>query len=534
MYLSENFEKDCAREAERTLALAMLIEGLVADGFAFRFQTSSTQRGQGRCIGAAFQDPHVEVATGRPRIVINSAGDYTDDPATILNQKGEVVYRSICLSQDAYDLISSATHGMLMLRAPERAALQAALAPPTPRDLAPPHGSARERQHDALTHGSTDTQSDNAPGSAETTPDASTRRRRVLPRAGTIAAAVVLGASALTAIAAWCFRIPDEVNSAVMLGVSTACSAAVGRVLSSAPVAVASQPVGRGSVTTQPASTGVASNALPAPAPRAAVAAPTLGALDATGVLPLRNGDDAVVKVDSMPGNAHGLDVSQWSGGGKAGAEAVFAAVPHLDFAFARVAYGTRLDPEFSINWAIMGHRSLYRGGYLFLRLDEDPVEQVDGAVRALGEARARDLCLTIDFEEMSLNKPQAYPPVEQVQRTIIAALKHVSQTMKCTPVIYTDWAFGQRYLNSPAFARYPLWIADWTQGRQPRVPPPWTSFAFWQRSDHLKRSLDPADFDVFNGNATDLGQFSRVAGSRNLDTGHEGVLSSWRRGRRI
>ncbi|WP_255209087.1 hypothetical protein [Paraburkholderia youngii] len=77
----------------------------------------------------------------------------------------------------------------------------------------------------------------------------------------------------------------------------------------------------------------------------------------------------------------------------------MFSVAPRIDFAFARVAYGKWPDPEFLANWKIMKKQGVYRGAYLFFRLDQDPIEQVDVAVGTIGAPAMRDLCLTIDIE---------------------------------------------------------------------------------------------------------------------------------------
>jgi GH25 family lysozyme M1 (1,4-beta-N-acetylmuramidase) len=160
-----------------------------------------------------------------------------------------------------------------------------------------------------------------------------------------------------------------------------------------------------------------------------------------------------------------------------------------------------------------MGRRQIYRGAYLFLRLDQDPVQQVDAAIRAIQYTSQKDLCLAIDFEELSFPETSPAPSIEAVQKVVSTALKRAASRLKCRPMLYTNPDVGDKYLNSPDFARYPLWIADWSQSPAPKLPAAWSNFAFWQRADHIKASPEPVDLDIFNGELSELAHLSRTLG---------------------
>lgn len=75
-----------------------------------------------------------------------------------------------------------------------------------------------------------------------------------------------------------------------------------------------------------------------------------------------------------------------------------------------------------------------------------------------------------------------------------LACLAELERLFKRLPVVYTYPNFWQSLGDAgrnPAFARYPLWIANYTYPRewqppshaQPIVPAPWTDWAIWQFS---------------------------------------------------
>ncbi|MCI0915468.1 glycoside hydrolase family 25 protein [Pseudomonas putida] len=439
-------------EAENTLAhtleIAMLLERLIASGLALVHRPPVPANAELRCIGATFGTPRVEMVDNKPRIIINDSGDYTDDPSTINNRQGQVLYRSIALPSDACELMQAATHGLLQIRPSARVQLLARLARPQQqtrlerlRLRPPPSDSTATTQHSVNVDRPNDAQAG-----------------EILQRHWVQSHGLLLAIS----------------------GLLITCLAAALGIYANDHLRKAQPARVTGTPQVAPPATG------PAPAAGSTVLTPV---------------------PRSLP---RGLDVSQWSGSGTSGAEAVLEVAADIDFAFTRVAFGTRLDPEFAINWRLMRRQGLYRGAYLFLRIDQDPISQVDIAVRAIGEAQPRDLCLALDFEEQSLPSRTPSPDVAQVRQVLIRALTRVQERMHCRPLLYTNWNMGSRYLDHPQFATYPLWIADWTGAQEPRLPPAWTRFAFWQRASEFHGSPKPADFDVFNGSIADLDSFVR------------------------
>ncbi|MEM5373044.1 GH25 family lysozyme [Paraburkholderia azotifigens] len=540
-------------EIGQTLKVAMLFDLLVAADLVQIHHAVHPLRDEVRCIGAIFSGPRVEVVGGKPRIVINEAGDYTEDPATIVSSAGEVLYRSVRLGHDAFDLLHWATQGMLLIRPVDRAVLLAALQMPDrletakrssdggdalrrPSDVAKAtdvrddHESAEVRRSasnayvpDIKEHPDCGELQEGADPRAEASGRAQscdsiapTRRARRWFLIGTLLAHLCVAAAGLTLAKHACIQAgdvsDDESRKTGLPSVPASVSGADRSGKAELTVAVdcnAAIPKGWKLVSSELGRSTSSGALFVAGIGKARWSGKAIGAFR-----PECDGEE-VATVDSRSAQVLGLDVSQWSGKGKSGAEAVFAVAPCIDFAFARVAYGTRRDPEFLENWRVMEKQGIYRGAYLFLRLDQDPIEQVDAAVDTIGPPGQRDLCLTIDIEPASFPFHAPLPNVTTVHRIMVAALQRVEEAMKCVPIIYTDWDTGHDYLGAVEFGRFPLWIADWTKASSPRLPPAWSDFEFWQRSDHIQNSPTPADLDIFNGSAADLKRLVRSVSPR-------------------
>ncbi|MDC7807112.1 GH25 family lysozyme [Luteimonas sp BLCC-B24] len=478
------------RLGAETLSAAVLLADMARCGIATAHPVAHATPGAFRCIGDIFDTPRVAVEHGTPRIVLNAAGDYTEDPTEIRCAGGDVRYVGHPFGPEASALLLQFTSGVMAIRADARAtALRDSLASertrptrveaegapePTDADAASP-----DLVDEALPHTTWDAAA--WPGSAfSASASRPTRRRRA-------------------------HRCPRWVAALVACKLCVAFGVGIGVYVDDVAEFLA-------------VSQDISADAHPGPLPpsQSPTASAQPPAMPETWPTPLREDHDldphdATVDIPQpAPSALLGTDISQWSGHGARGASAVFDAVPDLHFAFVRVAYGRRLDHEFHSNWQLMAERGIYRGAYVFLRLDEDPIAQVDNAVDALGPATSRDLCLAIDFEELSFT-PRGPPHDKQdVARIVLAALERARHRLGCMPLLYTNWSMGSTYLHDPQFAQYPLWIADWTDAPAPRLPPAWTTFAFWQRSDRLPASPSAADLDLFPGTPADLARLLR------------------------
>ncbi|ANH67697.1 hypothetical protein ABE85_09175 [Mitsuaria sp. 7] len=125
------------------------------------------------------------------------------------------------------------------------------------------------------------------------------------------------------------------------------------------------------------------------------------------------------------------------------------------------------------------------------------------------GTADKSDIAPVLDFEADSF--PVGDPPTkEQVQAELLRALQFLERNGGRIPLIYTNLDVGTRWLDDDRFARYPLWIADWSAQHKPRLPPTWArqGFRFWQRTDHYQlpeQGQLAMDLDWFIGAREDL-----------------------------
>ncbi|MDP9000035.1 MAG: hypothetical protein M3O46_07990, partial [Myxococcota bacterium] len=75
-------------------------------------------------------------------------------------------------------------------------------------------------------------------------------------------------------------------------------------------------------------------------------------------------------------------------------------------------------------------------------------------------------------------------------------------------PIIYTSAGLYQ--VMTSAFARYSLWVANWTTGC-PTMPMGWSTWKFWQYSDmgSVVGIAVPVDLDEFDGTLSTLTSFA-------------------------
>jgi lysozyme len=69
-------------------------------------------------------------------------------------------------------------------------------------------------------------------------------------------------------------------------------------------------------------------------------------------------------------------------------------------------------------------------------------------------------------------------------------------------PMIYTKARVWSELGNPIQFSNCPLWVVDYHSTGEPTLPPPWSSFAFWQYAENLHGNgiSGTYDTDYFNG----------------------------------
>jgi len=208
----------------------------------------------------------------------------------------------------------------------------------------------------------------------------------------------------------------------------------------------------------------------------------------------------ANVKVCATGPVVHGIDVSRWDGT----VDWAKVKAAGIDFAFIRVSDGiTVIDEQFPANWAGARAAGVIRGAYQFFRANDDPVALADAFLDHMGPLEDDDLPPVADVEG-SDGETQA-----TVAAHIGAWIDRVEQATGRHPIIYAGLYSWPDYVNSSAYVSYPLWIPQYGP-TCPTLPPPWTSWAFFQYSStgSVSGVGSNCDLDVFNGDMTALHAF--------------------------
>ena len=194
----------------------------------------------------------------------------------------------------------------------------------------------------------------------------------------------------------------------------------------------------------------------------------------------------------------HGIDVShhqgeiQW----KKLAAAQIAGEP-ISFIVIKATEGKSLfDDNFNDNFYQAGQYGLIRGAYHFFS------PAISGDIQArffLKQVHLEygDLPPVLDIEKNGTLSAEA------LRREALEWLQLVEKEYGVAPIIYTGLKFKQKFLNTPAFDRYPFWIAHYYT---PKLGYTGT-WKFWQHTDqgHLDGIKGEVDLNIYNGSMYDL-----------------------------
>ena len=183
-------------------------------------------------------------------------------------------------------------------------------------------------------------------------------------------------------------------------------------------------------------------------------------------------------------------------------------------FAISKATENTNFtDPFFAADYAAEQANGLFRGGYHYARPQlpmTTAVAQADYYAATIGNTQeAGDLPPIMDFEESGGLSPRDLITWGQ---TFLAEL--MAKTGR-VPMIYTYRNFWRTaLLNSSAFIRYPLWIADYTASATAPTPPlvgGWPTWTMWQwtSTDKLAGVTGAVDDSHFNGSLAALTAFA-------------------------
>jgi len=177
-------------------------------------------------------------------------------------------------------------------------------------------------------------------------------------------------------------------------------------------------------------------------------------------------------------------------------------------FVFVKATDSTgAVDPRFASHWSGAKKAGLPRGAYHFFHPKYDVDQQVANFTQHL-KSDPGDLPPVVDVEEFK-SEYQAFT-CEQLAGMLQRFSQATEKALGRKPMIYTNHQTWQTsFCDHPYFNDHPLWLAQYTNnpGQQPKLPPGWKSWLFWQYSESGKVNGIPGAVDqsYFNGSAQDL-----------------------------
>lgn len=195
-----------------------------------------------------------------------------------------------------------------------------------------------------------------------------------------------------------------------------------------------------------------------------------------------------------------GIDVSVWNGE----INWSTALQAGVQFAFLKASQANFSDKLFTTNWGPAGGAGIVRGAYHYYDWMATPEVQASRFLATVG-GDPGELPAVLDYEELA-----GIPPTVQALAAIRRWLELVEAAQGRRPIIYTSLGMWNAHGNvyDPYWARYPLWIADYT----PPVyfPDPWDVYAFWQYASSGNGSTYGAtggtmDLDRYEGTMEEL-----------------------------
>jgi len=197
-----------------------------------------------------------------------------------------------------------------------------------------------------------------------------------------------------------------------------------------------------------------------------------------------------------------GIDVSNWQG--TIDWQQVKAA--GVQFAFIKASEGIDFqDPFFAANIKEARLAGIACGAYHFFQPMHPVDSQAENFLSMIGALEKGDLPPVLDVET-----PAAWSllPLTDRVNAVTNWMSLVEAKLGITPLIYMSSSFAGSVLGSASgLAKYPLWVAHYTQSAVPWVPAPFQSWSFWQYSNTGKIDgiTGDVDLDWFLGNQDDL-----------------------------
>ena len=193
----------------------------------------------------------------------------------------------------------------------------------------------------------------------------------------------------------------------------------------------------------------------------------------------------------------HGIDISHHQGNiNWTEVKATEKQRHPISFVFMKATEGGDYkDRRFAENFHQAGKVGLIRGAYHFYNPNTSPIRQADFFISQV-ELKKGDLAPVLDIERKPRDKAQ-------LQADLKIFLNRLEQHYGVKPIIYTSYKYKTRYLDSPEFDAYPLWIAHYYVDML-SFEGPWH---FWQHTDYgtVPGIETNVDLNVFNGSMEEL-----------------------------
>lgn len=191
-----------------------------------------------------------------------------------------------------------------------------------------------------------------------------------------------------------------------------------------------------------------------------------------------------------------GVDVSHFQGDvnwGKVKQDGVL-------FAYTKATQGAHYtDPMYTTNWKNMASNGMYKGAYHFYVYDDNALDQANHFLKTVTYSKG-DLPPVLDLEEGGVD---GHADVATYHKDVLLWLNTVEKALGVKPIIYTNFDFGNTYLNLPEFGKYNLWLAEYTK-EKPEVPKAWQAkgWLIWQHSQtgEIEGIKGSVDCNKFNG----------------------------------
>lgn len=155
------------------------------------------------------------------------------------------------------------------------------------------------------------------------------------------------------------------------------------------------------------------------------------------------------------------------------------------------------LDSTFTSRWETIKNKQIIRGAYHYYRPNQHSLSQAKQFKEHV-TLRKGDFPPILDIENLS-----TIQSVDNLKVGIKRWLLDIESHYGITPIIYTGDHFYSKYLNTPEFDKYPIWIANYGNYTEP-LTKPWTLWQFTEQGE-VEGIKGFIDLNIFKGTYPEL-----------------------------